>query len=62
LPADAVVTERTSGRISRSRAMALAAPRSLNEPVPCTISSFSQTSAPVTADSHSDRISGVRQT
>ncbi len=60
LPAEAVVTSTTDGRSSFKRRSALAAPRILNDPVACTISSFSQISAPVASDSQGDRMSGVR--
>jgi hypothetical protein len=60
LPADAVVTPVIDGLASFSRATAFAAPRILNEPVACTVSSLSHTSAPVIRDSQTDGTSGVR--
>ncbi len=59
LPADAVITELIEGCAALSRAIALAAPRILNAPVSCSVSSFSQTSPPVIVDSQADRTSGV---
>ena len=48
LPAEAAMTRgRSRPRSSASAAMRAAAPRSLNDPVRCRFSSFSQTSAPV---------------
>ncbi len=61
LPAEAVMTRFAEGSAEVSRAIALAAPRILNEPVACSVSSFSQTSPPVTVESHADRTSGVRR-
>jgi hypothetical protein len=59
LPADAVMTEVIEGCAALSRAIALAAPRILNAPVSCSVSSFNQTSPPVIVDSQADRTSGV---
>src|SRR5579872_6628519 len=47
---------------SLSSARRFAAPRSLNAPVTCRLSSFSTTSAPVARDTASDGSEGVRNT
>ncbi len=58
-PADAAITLRRPPGSSASAASRAAAPRSLNEPVRCRFSSFSQTSAPVRRPSDGAGTSGV---
>ncbi len=58
-PAEAAITRRRAPGSRLSAATRAAAPRSLNDPVRCRFSSFSQTSAPVRRPSDGAGTSGV---